>query len=79
MGGNESKQEKSIDSTGEVNNNNNVIVSNEVSIVISEIVTLLAVLVALQLFQLCLYVYAQYTKKLKKRYSSSAPNVSRAI
>lgn len=58
MGGGESKstQEKSVDTTGNVNNN--VIVDNEVPIVSKEIVLLLSAIVILQVFQLCMYIYA---------------------
>lgn len=75
MGGGQSERnlEKSIDAAGNVNNN--VIVDNEVPIVSKEIVTFLAALFILQLIQLCLYVYSQYTRKLKKRYSNTTPKV----
>lgn len=77
MGGGESKQnlEKSIDTTGTVNNS--VIVDNEVPIVSKEIVILLSALLIIQLMQMCLHIYAQYTKKLKKKYTSQ--NASRNV
>lgn len=59
-------QSKEIDSTGTVNNN--VILTNTVNVYSQELVYLLAVLVALKILEIMIFMYLKHKRHLKMDY-----------
>lgn len=70
MGGTTSHDEaKTVDSTGQVNNN--VVVQETVDVYSSEIVILLGVLCILKILELGCFLYMNHKKSLKKKYAGN--------
>lgn len=74
MGGTTSHEEKkTVDSTGEVNNN--VVVQETVDVYSSEMVILLSILCILKIIELGCYLYTTHNRNLKKKYSQSQGSI----
>lgn len=78
MGGSSSKDEKSIDSNGNVNNN--VILKDEANgsaIYEYEIMIILLIICIIKIIEFIYFVYAKHQRTLKKKYTGSGlPTIS---
>lgn len=74
MGSSPTKPEKTVDTTGTVNNN--VIVSNvtgEVDVFSIEIVALLGIICILKIIEFIYFIYNRYYRRMKKRFVDQVP------
>lgn len=70
MGGKESKEEtKTVDTTGNVNNN--VVIQEPVPVAMEEVIILLAIITAIKIIELVIYFYKVHTRNVKKKYSAN--------
>ncbi|HBK84076.1 MAG TPA: hypothetical protein DDZ41_10870 [Flavobacterium sp.] len=74
MGTSESKEEtKTVDSTGEVNNN--IVIQDPVQIHNKDITTVLYIICAIKIFELLVFVYKFHAKSMKKKYFKSRQDI----
>lgn len=69
-----SKTVKTVDSTGHVNNT--FVIEGNLPVASTEVIILLAVLVALRIIELCYRIYNQHTKRLKRKYTQKSKSGS---
>lgn len=61
---------KTVESTGQVNNN--VIVEDSVTIHNTEIIILLYVIAIVKVFEFVVYLYSTHTKRMKRKYQNQS-------
>lgn len=71
MGSGQSQQEtKTIESSGQVNNN--VVIQETEDVYSMELVILLSLLCALKILEIGIFLYNKYKQQMKKKYSQAA-------
>ncbi len=66
MGNSDSKESKTVDSNGNVNNN--IVLQESIPIHSNSIVTILTIICAIKVFELVLFLYKLHLKKIKRKY-----------
>lgn len=74
MGGGASKEETGIKNQGQVQNN--VTIEHTVDVTSDEIVILLAVICAIKIIELAVYIFRSYKKDLTKKVRAQKPTSS---
>lgn len=64
-----SEEKKTVDTTGNVNNN--VVIQEPVPVETQEIVILLSIITTIKIFELLIFLYKQHVKGIKKKFDKN--------
>lgn len=66
-----SKDEKKVETNGEITNSNNIVIEDAVTVESREIVILLLIITIIKLIEFAIYIYNNHVRKIKKKYSNN--------